>query len=327
MDIRQLRYFVAIVEARSFSRAAQRLHVAQPALSLHVRNMESDLGIELLSRTPQGVAPTEAGLLLLQRARDIIADFESALLEVKDFKSEPAGEVHLGLPGTVAELLAVPLILNTRERYPKVRLKIAEAMSGFILDWLHEGRIDLGVLYLPIAERGLRSTAIATEQLYLFAPPKFELSDLPPPGTAVGFSSIVELPLILPGPSHGLRALIEAEVEKLDLDLSTVIDVNSYKAIKALVHRRQGFSILPANSIADDVAAGSLMSWPIGEPPFGRTLHMVQPFDKPMTKAASAVMELCEETLADLIASEQWLIKLETALAPVLPAEEEALAS
>ncbi len=311
MDIRQLRYFVAIVEAKSFSRAAQTLHVAQPALSLHVRNMEADLGIELLSRTPQGVAPTEAGVLLLQRARDLIADFENALLEVRHYKSEAAGEVHLGLPGTVAELLAVPLILNTRERFPKIRLKIAEAMSGFVLEWLHEGRIDLGVLYLPISERGLRSTAIATEQLYLFAPANFELSDLPEPGTAVGFSSIVELPLILPGPSHGLRALIDAEVEKLDLDLSTVIDVNSYKAIIALVHRRQGFSILPANSIARDVAAGSLAAWPIGKPPFGRTLHMVQPFDRPMSRAASAVMELCGETLSDLIASKQWLIRLE----------------
>ncbi len=326
MDIRQLRYFVAIVEAKSFSRAAQTLHVAQPALSLHVRNMEADLGIELLSRTPQGVAPTEAGLLLLQRARDIIVDFESALLEVRDFKSEPAGEVHLGLPGTVAELLAVPLILNTRERYPKIRLKIAEAMSGFVLDWLHEGRIDLGILYLPISERGLRSTAIATEQLYLFAPPKFELSDLPEPGTAVGFSEIVELPLILPGPGHGLRALIDAEVEKLDLDLSTVIDVNSYKAIKALVHRRQGFSILPANSIARDVAQGTLASWPIGNPPFGRTLHLVQPFDKPMSRAADAVMELCGETLDDLIASKQWLIRLEASQHPSLEPAPQAAA-
>lgn len=322
MDIRQLRYFVGIVEAKSFSRAAQRLHVAQPALSLHVRNMEADLGTELLSRTPQGVAPTEAGLLLLQRARDIIAEFQNAQLEVKQYKSEPAGEVHLGLPGTVAELLAVPLILATRERYPKIRLKIAEAMSGFVLEWLHEGRIDLGVLYLPISERGLRSTAVATEQLYLFAPPRFELSDLPAPGTPVGFSSIVELPLILPGPGHGLRALIEAEVEKLELDISTVIDVNSYKAIKALVHHRQGFSILPANSIARDVAAGSLVAWPIGERPFGRTLHLVQPFDKPMSRAASVVMQLCGETLRELIASKQWLIKLEACAKAGAPAAE-----
>jgi LysR family nitrogen assimilation transcriptional regulator len=311
VDIRQLRYFVAVVEAQSFSRAAQKLYVAQPALSLHVRNMESDLGTELLLRTPQGVVPTDAGLVLLQRARDIIADFESAKQAVGEHARDPAGEVQIGLPGTIAELLAVPLILRTRERYPKIRLKIAEAMSGFVLEWLHEGRIDLGVLYLPIYERGLRSTPVATEQLYLFAPGDLEGVELPPPGTALDFSTIAELPVILPGPSHGLRALIDAEMESASVELSTVIDVNSYKAIKTLVAHGEGVSILPAHSIAAEVDAGQFRSWPISEPPFGRTVHLVQPFDKPLSAAAIAVQHLCEETLQALQASGEWRLSLE----------------
>lgn len=316
MDIRQLRYFVAIVEAKSFSRAAQKLHIAQPALSLHVRNMEADLGTELLSRTPQGVAPTEAGLLLLQRARDIIADFESARQAVQEFESDPAGEVHLGLPGTIAELLAVPLILKTREKFPKIRLKIAEAMSGFVLEWLHEARIDLGVLYLPIDERGLRSTAIMTEQLYLFSPPGYEDYGLPAAGRPASFTAIAELPLILPGPSHGLRAVIDNEVGKLGRELSTVIDVNSYKAIKALVQSRQGYSILPANAIGQEVADGTFHCWPINDPPFSRTVHLVQPFDRSLSSAAIAVLQLCRETLDELVASGLWLTSLQTASRP-----------
>lgn len=311
LDIRQFRYFVAVVEARSFSRAAQTLHVAQPALSLHVRNMEADLGTELLVRTPQGVVPTDAGLVLLQRARDIIADFESAKLAVQAYASEPAGEVHLGLPGTIAELLAVPLILRTREQFPKVRLKIAEAMSGFVLEWLHEGRIDLGVLYLPIYKRGLRSTPVATEQLYLFAPAGLDCSKLPAEGTPLGFAEIVELPVILPGPSHGLRMLIDSELEKEGLELSTVIDVNSYKAIKTLVEHGEGVSILPANAIAEEVAAGVFRCWPINDPPFGRTVHIVQPFDRPLSSAAIAVQALCKETLEDLRATGHWLTSLQ----------------
>lgn len=311
MDIRQFRYFVAVVEAKSFSRAAQTLHVAQPALSLHVRNMESDLGTELLLRTPQGVVPTDAGLVLLERARDLIADFENAKLAVQEYASEPAGEVHLGLPGTIAEMLAVPLILRTRERFPKVRLKIAEAMSGFVLEWLHEGRIELGVLYLPIHKRGLRSTPIATEQLYLFTPADFASELLPEAGTSLDFEAIAELPLILPGPSHGLRSLIDAELEKSGLQLSTVIDVNSYKAIKTLVQHGEGVSILPANAIAEEVSAGTFRSWPIGEPPFGRTVHLVQPFDRPLSSAAVALQDLCKETLYELRATGHWLTTLE----------------
>lgn len=311
MDIRQFRYFVAVVEAESFSRAAQKLHVAQPALSLHVRNMEADLGTELLLRTPQGVVPTDAGRLLLERARDIIADFESAKQAVKEFAGDPAGEVQIGLPGTIAELLAVPLILRTRERYPRIRLKIAEAMSGFVLEWLQDGRIDLGVLYLPIYEHGLRSTPVATEQLYLFAPADFEHGDLPTPGEPLEFPVIAELPVILPGPSHGLRTLIDSEMEKASAELSTVIDVNSYKAIKTLVLHGEGVSILPANAIGQEADEGIIKTWPINDPPFGRTVHLVQPFDKTLTSGATAVHQLCEETLHELRTLGLWRTSLE----------------
>jgi LysR family nitrogen assimilation transcriptional regulator len=311
VDIRQLRYFVAVVESESFSRAAQKLHVAQPALSLHVRNMEADLGTELLVRTPQGVIPTDAGLVLLHRAREIIADFQSARQAVQEHANDPAGEVQIGLPGTIAEMLAVPLILRARERYPRIRLKIAEAMSGFVLEWLYESRIDLGVLYLPIHERGLRSTPIATEQLYLFAPSDFESEHLPEDGVLNDLTVIPELPLILPGPSHGLRSLIDAELERHGLALTTVTEVNSYKAIKTLVQHGEGVSILPANAITEEVADGDVRSWSFGDPPFARTVHLVQPFDRRLTSAALAVQDLCRATLEDLRATGHWLTSLD----------------
>ncbi|MFU8866167.1 MAG: LysR family transcriptional regulator, partial [Rhodobacterales bacterium] len=224
MDFRQLRYFVAIVEAQSFSRAAMVLNVAQPALSLHVRNMEADLGTALLLRTPQGVLPTDAGKLLLTRARHLLQEFEKTLQAVRDFESEAAGEVHIGLPGTIAEMLSVPLILRMRKEFPHVHLKVAEAMSGFVLSWLHEGRVDLGLLYTPVSERGLKSTPILNEELRLFAghPLAAGLPSLP--HSKVELTEIVDLPLVLPGKSHGLRALIDSEIEAQGLELSTVIE-------------------------------------------------------------------------------------------------------
>ena len=89
MDLRQLRYFVAIVQCGSISRASLQLNIAQPALSLHVRNMEADLGLPLLFRTPQGVQPTEAGLILLRNARLIIEQFEQAQREIRGSAAEP----------------------------------------------------------------------------------------------------------------------------------------------------------------------------------------------------------------------------------------------
>mgnify|MGYP002041603826 FL=1 len=207
MDLRQLRYFIGIVEAKSFSRAAISLRVAQPALSLHVRNMEADLGTELLLRTPQGVVPTAAGELLLERARRLVADFEDMKRAVSESDNEPAGEVRLGLPGTIGELLSVPLILKTRQAYPRIHLTVAEAMSGFVLEWLAEGRVDLGLLYIPDDRHGLRSVALLSEELCLFGPAEGVPGCPPPQGGTATLDEICRMPLVLPGIGHGLRTL------------------------------------------------------------------------------------------------------------------------
>ena len=110
MDIRQLRYFIAIVEARSFSRAAEQLHVAQPALSQHVLAMEAELGVALLYRGARGVVPTEEGLRLLDRAQAIQAQLAALHDHVRGREARPSGEVRFGMPGTVSEQLGVPLI-------------------------------------------------------------------------------------------------------------------------------------------------------------------------------------------------------------------------
>lgn len=310
MDLRQLRYFIAIVEAQSFSKAALSLRVAQPALSLHVRNMEADLGTELLLRTPQGVVPTPAGRLLLERARALVADFESMKQAVAEHDNQPAGDVRLGLPGTIAEMLSVPLILRTRKAYPRIHLKVAEAMSGFVLEWLYEGRVDLGLLYLPVDERGLKSTPIVTEELCLFGPAG-GVPDVETPGPGpLTLAQICLLPLVLPGTGHGLRSLVDAEMEKKGLELATVIEVDSYGAIKELVENGVAYAILPTNAVAREIEAGRFLSWPAGTPTMARTVHLVRPFDRPATKAAALVETLCREELGELVRSGRWRASL-----------------
>lgn len=306
MDIRQLRYFVAIVEAKSFSRAAIALRVAQPALSLHVRNMEADLGTTLLLRTPQGVLPTDAGRLLLERARSIIAEFEATLRAVAEHDSEPAGEVRLGLPGTLGEMLSVPLILAVRERFPKIRLKIAEAMSGYVLEWLYDGRVDLGLVYIPVDERGLRSSPILTEEMRLFAHVSGVAGIETPADGAVDLSTLHALPLVLPSVGHGLRSLLDEEIGRLGLELPTVIEVDSYSAIKEIVGRGLAYSVLPENAVAREPDTARFRTWPIGSPPLSRTVHLVRPYDRPSGKAAEAVEQLCVAELSKLVGTGLW---------------------
>jgi LysR family nitrogen assimilation transcriptional regulator len=306
LDLRQLRYFVAIVEEGSFSKAAAVLNVAQPALSLHVRNMESDLGTALLFRTPQGVVPTESGEILLRNARIIIGQFTIAQEEIKGRESEPSGEVRLGLPGTISQNLSVPLIIAAKQRFPRIKIRIAEAMSGFITEWIRDARVDLAVLYIPVEDRVLTSYPVLSEELCLLGPVT------PPDGVKVPLDEpltlkqIAQMPLILPSGNHGLRELLEREATSRNLPLNTVIDIDSYANIKELVERGIGYSILPFNSIAKEANEGRLLSWKLTKPELRRKVHLVHAADRPMTNAVAAIEALCRETLVELSVTGHW---------------------
>lgn len=146
MDIRQLRYFIAIAEEGSLSAAAQRLGVAQPALSQHVIALEGRLDVRLLERSSRGVTLTEPGAVLLAHARGVLAAVEATVEAVRQAGAEPQGEVAFGLPSSIASVLSVPLAETVRLELPKVRLRVIDAMSGFIQGWLEDQSIDLGML-------------------------------------------------------------------------------------------------------------------------------------------------------------------------------------
>lgn len=300
MDLRQLRYFVAIVQSGSISRAAAQLNVAQPALSLHVRNMETDLGTPLLFRTPTGVQPTEAGLILFGKARAILDQVEAAQQEVRGNQAEPAGEVRLGLPSSIGQILAVPLILAVRERMPKVTLCVAEAMSGYVLDWLRQGRMDLAMTFRPVDDRGLASVPLLTEELLLFGPANAELPDGPLP-----FAHCAGLPLVLPSGGQGLRLLIDETAAAQDIALVPGFELDAYPGLKLLVERGLGYSLLPAHAGQAEVAEGRLRAWRL-DPQLLSTVHLARPTDRPVPRAAQAVERLCVETMRALVTSGAW---------------------
>lgn len=307
IDIRQLRYFTTIADQRSFTRAAEVLNVAQPALSLHVRHMETELGVALLVRTPRGVEPTESGMILLRHARAILGQLAVAEEEIRGQAADPAGEVRLGLPATICEVIAVPLIREVHQRHPKIRLRLAEAMSGYVQDWLKEGRLDLAILYNDIADTRISSRSILQEELVLFGSPSLAGgTTLPPPGNPISRSLAFDVPLILPAENHSLRRLLADQALALGRNLTTVFDVDSYTNIKALVAQDLGFSILPRRAIETAVDQGQLMFWPVSDPPLLRTIHLSTRKDRPRTNAVAAVERLTETLLTTLVASGAW---------------------
>ncbi len=318
MDLRQLRYFAKVVESGSFSKAANQLHVAQPALSQHVRHLEEELGVVLLHRSSQGVKPTEAGERLMLHAKRILADFAEITDSVRGKAVSPRGVVRFGMPGTVGELLAVPLIEAAKQRYPDIRIRVVEAMSGYVLDWLKRGELDLAMIYATSDPRGLVVHHGLSEDICLFAVPKLAAeADLP--GETVTLAAAAQLPLIVPGLGHGLRELIETVAAEKSVDIVPAIEIDSYAQIKKLARRGQGFGILPLTAVSEEAGRGEFQVWRFKAPGITRKVYLSYSAERPLYTAPRAIGQLAWEILRQLVESGAWTAELaDAANAPKL---------
>jgi LysR family transcriptional regulator, nitrogen assimilation regulatory protein len=303
MDIRQIRYFIAIVEAGSFLRASEKLRVAQPALSQHIRSMEAEFGVPLLLRSARGVVPTEEGLRLLDRARIIDAQFSSLHDHIRGQEARPSGEVRFGMPGTVSEQLSVPLIENARKALPDVRIRVVEAMSGFVGDWLRAGSLDIAILYKLVDSGGLATHHALTEGIQLFGSTAFRPL---PAGDDIRLSALLDLPLIVPSPFHGLRKLIDTAANSIGRSVNPTIEIDSYRQIKRLVRCGMGFGLLPAMAIEQDVAGGKFRSWRVTRPLLARQLLLAYRKDQPLSLAARAIGQLSWTMLQEMALNGHW---------------------
>ena len=305
MDIRQLKYFVAIAEEGSLSAAAQRVNVAQPSLSQHVIALEGELRVKLLERSPRGVILTGPGEVLLNHAREIIGALETAKEAVRQSGSEPQGNVAFGLPSSIASVLSVPLAETIRLELPKVRLRAIDAMSGFIKSWLEEKSIDLGMLYDINAVGHLKHRLLMSEELHFFsAPDAWPFKTVA--GSPVRLADLAQVELVLPSQHHGLRIMIERVIKSHGVLLDIATEMDGLAQIKTLVARGSGYTILAPAAAIDFVDRGKLIMAQIVEPRLVRPVYMVRNPAKPVTRASLEVERISLEVIHDLIARGIW---------------------
>lgn len=292
MDLRQLQFFVRAIECASISRAAQSLNMAQPSLSQRIRELEDELGVTLLDRFPHGVRATEAGALVADRARAILRLVDTMSSEAKSVGHEPVGEVAIGLPTTAALHLTLPLVEVTRQRYPKIRLRILEGMSGHVQEWLLSGRLDIAVLYAVGPISGLDVEVVTEEDLCLISKPDPERL-----GVDLPCRELPRFPLVLPGPGHGLRRAIEAAWRPRGEQLDVVVEVDSLTHLKRLAFEIGVHTILPAAACRDEIAEGRLMARRIVDPPLRRPITLATSTNRPLSVAGKTVHALVRDML------------------------------
>ncbi len=307
MDIKQLKYFIAIAEEGSLSAASARLRVAQPSLSQHVIKVEQELGVTLIERSPRGIVLTESGQTLLRHAREICSSMDICRESVRQSGGVPQGSVSFGLPSSISMVLSVPLAETVRVELPQVRLRAIEAMSGFIRTWLEDQTIDLGFLYEVNDIRHFDIRQLMSEDLHFFsAPDAWPLTS--EPGMPVRLAEIGPLDLILPSQHHGLRHTIERYGRSSGTSFKVIIEMDALSQIKELVVRGSGYTILAPAAAHDRVQRGELVMSRIVEPVMSRQVFLVRNQAKPLTEACRAVERITLDVIGDLVRRKIWTV-------------------
>lgn len=304
MELRQLRYFVAIVDHGSLSRAALVLHVAQPALTQQLRQLEEELGAQLLHRSAQGVLSTDAGKVFYEHAQAILKQVGDARSAVTQSTTRPSGSVTLGLPHSISGALALPLLMAARASYPEITLQLTEELSGNLAEQLKSGRINLAVLFDDGQLAPFASTPLVEEDLMFICRTG---SSQAPAGERVALADALATTLILPAQQQGVRPRIESIARGAGLALANVIEINSIAILKSALLADMGATILPVAPLLAEVGSGELQARPIHSPSMSRTVTLCASKNIPLTNAAAAVNRLVQQVTRDLCDSGAWI--------------------
>ncbi len=302
MDVRQLRYFVKIAECGSFSRAASELNVAQPALSQHVANVEAELGVQLLRRSTKGVTLTECGETLLGHAEAILRQMENAARAVRNQANDPTGSVSVGLPSSVSLVMAVPLLMEVERRFPNIEVRVIENHSGYVLEWVKAGRLDLGIVFDAEESPAVHLRPVMLEDLYFISPASGQATA----AEEIAFCELPRFPLVLTGTAHGLRKLIERHASAVVTRLTIKTELDSLTAIKDVVASGYGYSVLPWPAVRRECLSGVLRAQRIVEPSVTRRVQLASSGDWPAMLAALRISKLLRELMVDLVKKDHW---------------------
>ncbi len=305
MDLRQLRYFVHIVESGSLAKASRQLFIAQPALSQQIAKLEAEVGKPLLIRTAKGVTPTENGTALHHHARFMLRQLDQALSIARQDPGTVHGMVSVGLAATTVCAVGVPFVRRLREKYPGIVLNVVEGMSGHIGQMMRLGQLDLAILFSRDAVPDLPAEPLIEEELFVMLPSDSDF--VPRSRVKLSVAETAQLPLILPTGIHGLRRRITAEFEQRNLPMRVVAEIDSLSLLMACVRQGMGVTIKPMSAVlleGEKRKGWRTLAFSDASMKRQNFLYSVTP--ERLSPAAAAVRAELRETVKQLVQSGAW---------------------
>lgn len=241
MELHQLRYFCAIVDTGSFSRAARQSHVSQPSLSQQIHKLEDELGARLFDRLGRSVRLTDIGQTFLPRARAVLRELEAARSDLADQKDSLGGAIVIGVIPTVAPYLLPPHLTAFSRKFPQARISVVEEITPVLLDRLRAASIDLAILALPVRGHEFESFPILTEPFFAALPKRHRLARL----RSISLKDLASESFLLLRDGHCFRENALAACDRARLHPQIVFESGQFSSLLSMVAAGMGVSIVP----------------------------------------------------------------------------------
>lgn len=299
MDLRQIQYFVALFEEKSITKAAKRLHVVQPAVSMQIRRLESDYGVTLFERTPQGVLPNAHARALYPLCRDMLLNAERLRTLLRESALTPVGELVVGVPPSLALGGLGRTLVAFHHDNPGIQLRVQEGYSANLLDWLIQGELDFAIVNYVDGERRLAYRHLATEELVVVIG-----ADTAWAGDTIRGADLADFKLIAASPRNSLRMMIEAGFAQAGIELAGAVEVDSLVAVCNMVQEPGWASILPHSAVPASGIPAPPRVLRLIEPTITRSLTVAyQPHREPSAASELLIERLVASLRARLQAS------------------------
>ncbi|EBG3082166.1 tricarballylate utilization LysR family transcriptional regulator TcuR [Salmonella enterica subsp. enterica serovar Corvallis] len=300
MELRQLRYFVRIIETGSMGSAAQDLDIGVSALSQQMSRLENELAIRLLQRTSRGVTPTNAGLAFYSQAQLALRHSDDAILAAREARL--SGHVSVGMAPSTASILGIPFIHAMQENYADVRLHVVESLSGNLERMINTRQIDLAVVFQK--DKILRWSArpILEEQLFLIGSHAL-LAALP--DNPITPEQLAGIPLIMPSQGHGLRGRLDAVCQEHALNVEIVAEIDGLALLMRAVRDGLGATLQPGAAISH-LDNDALRVIGVHNPVLSRPNFLVSLSDDELTPAGLAARVVLTKIMRQLVDAGEW---------------------
>lgn len=258
MEIRQLKAFLAIAEAKTFTAGARRVNVTQAAISMQIRQLEEEVGLPLFTRTPRRVILTEAGEYLLERARKILREHDSALAEIAEVAGAEYGRLRIGsASGTFAMNQLPGIMAKLREKFPNAELSVSSGTSQTLVDKMMHGELDSAFVSLPVDNLNVSTESLFSDEIVAIAHPKHPLAK----EKFISAATLAGEKLILGERGGNTRRMIDEFFQAANVRPNIVMELSRQEAITQMVENGLGVGMAGAKSVAKEIREGRLISW------------------------------------------------------------------